>query len=358
MASEVHLAVLDEGESPSSAAKKLSELWDRSGAGGYFKKGSYVAVKTHFGESGNDTFVRPAMAGEIVRKLKLAGAKPFLAETSTLYRGSRSNAVDHLALAHDHGFGYEAVGAPVIMVDGLLGDAEVEIEIEGRHFKKVNVAREIARCGGIVVLSHFTGHLACGFGAAIKNVGMGLSSRRGKLRQHSVMSPQINRNRCTACGECVKWCPSGAVSLVEGKASIRRENCIGCGECYAVCLFGAVMFDWKRESAPLQEMMAEHAAGVAKAVNGNLFCFNVLANITKNCDCMSGGSRLSRDIGIVAGRDLVAVEKASYDIFKEVNGRSVEAAAYPHINPLSQVEHAERLGLGSASYRLALPDAK
>jgi uncharacterized Fe-S center protein len=352
MPSDIYFVPLDHGENPSSAAKKMAELWDRSGAGRQFKKGAYVAVKTHFGESDNDTFVHPALVTAIVRKLKQRGAKPFLAETSTLYRGSRSNAVDHLALANDHGFGYEAVKAPIIMVDGLLGDSEEEIEIDGKHFKKVNVAREIARANGIVVLSHFTGHLASGFGAAIKNIGMGLSSRRGKLRQHSVMSPAINTTRCTACGECIKWCPQDTISLVEGKAVIHKENCIGCGECYAVCAFGAVMFDWRRESVPLQEMMAEHAAGVARSVGGNLFYFNVLVNITKNCDCMNGGEALSRDIGMVAGSDLVAVEKASYDLFKEVNGRSLEAIAYPHINSLAQVEHAERLGLGSRDYRL------
>jgi hypothetical protein len=352
MASDIYFVPLEQGENPSSAAKKTAELWDRSGAGGYFKKGAYVAVKTHFGESDNDTFLHPSLVAAIVRKLKEGKAKPFLAETSTLYRGSRSNAVDHIALANGHGFGYEAVKAPIIMVDGLLGDSEVEVEIDGKHFKKVNVAREIARAGGIVVLSHFTGHMAAGFGAAIKNIGMGLSSRKGKLRQHSVMSPAINGNRCTACGECVRWCPQDAVSLSGGKAVIRKESCIGCGECYAVCAFGAVMFDWRRESVPLQEMMAEHAAGVSRAVNGNLFYFNVLVNITKNCDCMNGGERLSRDIGIVAGRDIVAVEKASYDLFRKINGKSLEAIAYPRINSLAQVEHAERLGLGNSEYRL------
>lgn len=352
MASDIYFVPLEQGENPSSAARKTAELWDRSGAGKYFKTGSYVAVKTHFGETDNDTFVHPSLAAAIVGKLKEGKAKPFLAETSTLYRGARSNAVDHLALASGHGFGYETVKAPIIMVDGLLGDSEIEVEIDGKHFKKVSVAREIARAGGIVALSHFTGHMAAGFGAAIKNVGMGLSSRRGKLRQHSVMSPAVNKNKCTACGECVKWCPQDAISLDGGKAFIRKESCIGCGECYAVCAFGAVMFDWRRESVPLQEMMAEHAAGVARAVGGNLFYFNVLANITKNCDCMNGGAKISRDIGIVAGRDIVAVEKASYDLFGKINGKSLEATAYPNIDSLAQVKHAESLGLGSSEYRL------
>ena len=352
MESKVYFIPLEHGEYPSSASKKLDALWDSSGAGDRFGKGAIVAVKTHFGESDNTTFINPVFAKVVLDKLKKAGCKPFLAETSTLYRGSRSNAVDHISLAQRHGFGFDAMGAPVIMVDGVFGDAEEEVEINGKHFNKVNVAREIAKVHGLVVLSHFTGHIAAGFGAAIKNLGMGLSSRRGKLKQHSVMSPQINSVKCTACGACVKWCPADTISLVDGKAFIHKENCIGCGECFAVCVFGAVLFDWKRESLPLQELMAEHAAGVVKAAGGNLFYFNFLVNVTRNCDCMEGGNILSRDIGIVAGKDLVAVEKSSYDLFKKANGKSIEAAAYPHIDPLVQIEHAERLGLGSSRYKL------
>jgi hypothetical protein len=67
---------------------------------------------------------------------------------------------------------------------------------------------------------------------------------------------------------------------------------------------------------------------------------------------MEGGNILSRDIGIVAGKDLVAVEKSSYDLFKKANGKSIEAAAYPRIDPLVQIEHAQRLGLGSSRYEL------
>jgi hypothetical protein len=254
MESKVYFIPLAYGEDPSSASKKMDALWDSSGAGDRFGKDTIVAVKTHFGESDNTTFINPVFARVVLDKLKKAGCKPFLAETSTLYRGSRSNAIDHISLAQGHGFGFEAMGAPVIMVDGVFGDAEEEVEINGKHFNKVNVAREIAKVHGLVVLSHFTGHIAAGFGAAIKNLGMGLSSRRGKLKRHSVMSPRINSVKCTACGACVKWCPADTISLVDGKAFIHKENCIGCGECFAVCAFGAVLFDWKRESLPLQEL--------------------------------------------------------------------------------------------------------
>lgn len=355
MSAEVFFIEVNKGEDPSSIAKKAKYLYDRSGAGKRFQKGELVAVKTHFGESDNTTYLHPHIVKGIINKLKQQGTVPFLTETSTLYRGKRSNAIDHIAVAYEHGFGFENMQVPIIMADGLFGDAEISVGIGGKHYKQVNIASEVAKIKGLMVLSHFKGHIATGFGAAIKNVGMGLASRRGKLKQHSVMSPQIDEGKCTACGVCIKWCPQDTISMVEGNgrhAFIHKENCIGCGECLAVCQFDAVLFDWNRESSSMQEMMAEHTAGVLKAIEGNAFFFNFLINITKDCDCMNGGPFVSQDIGIIAGDDVVAVDQASYDIFRDTNGKAIQDLTYPNVDPLFQVRHAQTLGLGSMEYKL------
>lgn len=350
--SDVFFLAVKHQEDPSSIAKKVKYLYDQSGAGDVFSRGDLVAVKAHYGESSNTTFVDPVIVKVIINKLKQNGVVPFLTETSTLYRGKRSNAVDHIALANEHGFGFNSMNVPLIMADGLFGDAETEVAINGKHFNKVNIAAEIAKVQGVMVISHFTGHIAGGFGAAIKNIGMGLASRKGKLKQHSTMSPEINRSLCNGCGVCIKWCPKDTISMVEDRALINRDSCIGCGECLAVCNFGAVRYNWGRESGALQEMMAEHAAGVISAVNGKIFFFNFLINITKNCDCGSGGEAVSRDIGIVAGRDIVAVEKATYDLFRRINKKNIQDVTFPHVNPLIQINHAEKIGIGSTGYKL------
>ncbi|MFW6138974.1 MAG: DUF362 domain-containing protein [Spirochaetota bacterium] len=350
--SKVYFIQVEEKEDPSRTAKKLKYLYDRCGAKGFFAKNDFVAVKTHFGDTDNTTYINPVLVKSVINKLKSEGAAVFLTETSTLYRGKRANAIDHITLAYEHGFGFDSMKVPLVMADGLLGDAEVPVEINGRHFKRVNVAMEAAKIQGVMALSHFKGHVATGFGGALKNIGMGLCSRKGKLQQHSVMSPEINRSKCTGCEMCIIWCPQDTIFLKEGKAQINKANCIGCGECLAVCQFGAVKFDFKRESRELQEMMAEHAAGVIKAVKGKVFYFNFLLNITIDCDCMNGGRLISPDIGIVAGKDIVAVERASYDLFKRKNGESFEKASRPNLNSLVQVEHAQAIGLGSAEYQL------
>jgi len=350
----VFFIAVDDHEDPSRTAKKVKKLYEKSGVKNYFAKGDFVGVKTHFGESSNTTFLHPIIVKAVIDRLKQSGAKPFLTETATLYRGSSSNASDHITLAFDHGFGFDRIGVPLIMADGLFGDAEVPVVINGRHFKTVKVAREITRVQGIVALSHFKGHMITGFGGAFKNLGMGLSSRRGKLKQHSVMTPEINSSKCTSCGECIKWCPQDTIVMKNGAAFIEKANCIGCGECYAVCKCGAVLIDFHRNSDEIQEMIAEHAAGVVRAVNKNLFFFNFLINITKNCDCMNGGQRVSRDIGIVAGRNIVAVEKASCDLFEKANGKSITQAAHSQVNPYIQLEHACEIGLGSMEYEMVV----
>jgi uncharacterized Fe-S center protein len=352
MGAEVFYSRVDDGEDPSSVAKKLKVLFKECNAGNFVRKGDFIGIKTHFGERGNTTHLRPVLVKAVVDRVRSGGGRPFLVETSTLYRGSRSNAVDHIALAHEHGFGFENTGAPVIMADGLLGDAEVTVPVKARHFTEVKIASEIAKAQGLYVASHFKGHMAAGFGGAIKNVGMGLASRRGKLAQHSVMSPQISKNSCTACGECIRWCPEDAVSLVDGAAEIDGARCIGCGECFAVCRYGAVRFDWGRESGVLQEMMAEYVLGVTTLLGGRVFYFNFLIDITKDCDCMNGGPKVSRDIGILASEDIVAIEKASYDLFEEENKKPVQTFTYPRVDPLLQVAHAARLGLGGMEYDL------
>ena len=58
--------------------------------------------------------------------------------------------MDHIIQASDHGFTYEKTGALFIMADGLSGNTEIEVSIEGIIFKKVSVAREIVFADAIV----------------------------------------------------------------------------------------------------------------------------------------------------------------------------------------------------------------
>lgn len=240
MKSKVYFCRLSDDATAVEQAQAISNLYSAAEVSSIFGSNDFVAIKLHVGEGTNNTRIKPELIRELVEKVKSANGVPFLTETSTLYKGERHNAVKHLMQAHRQGFGIENVGAPFVMADGLLGNTEYEVPIPGELHKTVNVAREIMGSDALFVVSHATGCISTGLGACIKNLGMGLASRKGKRRQHSAVLPTIDSTECTYCQKCMKWCPADAIIEDSSKAYIRADKCIGCGECIATCRFDAV----------------------------------------------------------------------------------------------------------------------
>ncbi len=318
-----------------------------------FKKNDRIGIKLHVGEKRNDTHVSWQLAREVVKSVKGIGCSPFLTETSTLYKGARSNAIDHLIHAFSHGFTYENTGAPFIMADGLTGNTEIEVPISGILFKSVNIAREITLAEGLIAVSHPTGHIEAGLGATLKNLGMGLSSRIGKLRQHSSIKPYIEEQKCTFCKRCIKWCPADAIIERNGKAFIIEDKCIGCGECLAVCTDDAVKYNWGVQSEELQKRIAEHALGAIIDKRDKSLFLNFMIDMTKDCDCIARKQeKLIPDVGILASRDPVAVDQATIDLTREKYGKSLPETGWPHLDSTIQLQHAVKIGLGSREYSI------
>lgn len=353
MPSKVYFLELEDGVPARVQARAIGRIFEAAQVSKLISKKDLVAIKLHVGEKGNTTYLKPDLVAEIVKRVKAAGGLPFLTETSTLYKGQRENAVKHILLAHGHGFSIEKTGAPFIVADGLVGTAEAEVEIQGEIYQKVRVAREVLSADVLLVLSHPTGHPGTGMGACIKNLGMGLASRAGKMRQHSAISPEVREDRCVNCGKCRKWCPTGAIKETMGKSFIDSNKCMGCGECIAVCRFEAIKYDFGVGSTELQKRMAEYALGSLKGKGGKSFFFNILVDMTKDCDCFNlKQDKLIKDIGILASNDPVAIDKATIDVIQEKAGSDLAGLSYPQLDPMIQILHAEKLGMGSTSYVL------
>ncbi len=353
MNSKVYYAEVNQNEKAESVARKTLSLFHTADLGSFVKKNDLVGIKMHFGEEKNNTHIPPHCVSPIVEEIRKKGGMPFLTDTCVLYRSQRDNSVKHLLLAHRHGFSIDRIGAPVIIADGLIGNVESMVDIPGKIFKKVAVARTALEANGLIVLSHVTGHIATGFGGTIKNLGMGFSSRKGKLQQHSVMKPSIIQKKCTGCKLCVQWCPEDAILMKSDKAVIDSKLCIGCGECLTVCRFDAVGYDWRRDNDELQKRIAEHALGVTIAQSGRIGYMNFLISITKDCDCWNETQKpIMADIGILACKDPVAIDAASLDLIRQKTYKELTEVSYPNVNPRVQIHYGEEIGLGSKAYEL------
>ena len=54
--------------------------------------------------------------------------------------------------------------------------------------------------------------------------------------QMNASRPEIDKDKCTACGDCVTACSGGAVTLLpEQNLVINDALCTYCGECEDVC---------------------------------------------------------------------------------------------------------------------------
>ena len=325
--------------SEEEAEKAISSLCDALDLSQYLGAHKFALIKIHFGEDGTNRFVRPKFVKSLASLILQTGAKVVIGDTNTLYPGRRSNAADHLSLAAQHGFSVHSIGCPVMILDGLIGRTATTVEIDGKHFREVELAYDLQFFDFLFVVTHFTGHIAAGIGGSIKNMGMGLATRSGKLAQHNAQPLKVDEEKCVACGVCAKWCPQNAIKV--GKtAIIDDKKCVSCGWCIAVCKHHAIKFSWEISHTVLQERIAEYAAGAYKLLNKKVVCFNFLHKVHANGDCVKdGGEVLCEDIGIVAGYNPAAVDAVSMNLVKEKAGEDVFVKLRPQIDHTVQIRH-------------------
>lgn len=346
--------------------QKLNRLADTAGLSDVVKPRDLVAIKLHFGETGNTAFIRPIFIRRIVDALKAAGANPFLTDANTLYAGTRGNAPQHLSSAICNGFAFSVVGAPLVIADGLRGKSETPVVINQKRFKRVYIGSEIVRADALVSVAHFKCHELAGFGGTIKNVGMGCASRKGKMAQHSTLCPKVKKKKCIGCGDCAAHCAHRAILIRDSKANIRPDRCVGCGECILICPESAIDVRWNQSIPVFMENMVEYTLGVLKKKTGKALFLNFITNVTPACDCLpTSDAPIVPDVGVVASRDPVAIDQASADLVNQQRGlkgsrlkTGLKAGAdkfkavYPEVDWERQLDYAEQIGLGTRSYRL------
>ena len=298
-----------------------------------------IGFKCHFGEEGNDAFV-PA---ELIKPIAMMAPQATFIETSVLYKSKRNTAQGHEKVARSHGFDF----LPFDFLDGAEGDDDTAVTVnvpEGE--KKCYLGKNLAKYDSLLVVSHFKGHIAAGFGGAIKNLSMGLASRRGKLDMHADIKHQVTPEECESCGTCIAHCPVNAISFNEQrKARIDQAICISCSKCISICPVSAIHIPWGNDKNSLTERLADYALAATRGKT--CFYVNFLVNIVPECDCFNEPQRrLTGDIGILASSDPVAIDQASFDLVVK------QYREFRNFDGTKQLARGEANGLGTMTYEL------
>lgn len=351
---------------------KLKKLAKAAGIAQIDMDGKFVAIKLHFGELGNISYLRPNYARAVGDLVKELGGKPFLTDCNTMYPGSRKNALEHLECAWENGFTPLTVGCPILIGDGLKGTDDIAVPVVGGEYvKEARIGRAIMDADVFISLTHFKGHEMTGFGGTIKNIGMGCGSRAGKTDQHSSGKPHIEKDMCRGCRRCQRECANEGLMFDADskKMTVNQDNCVGCGRCLGSCNFDAIMFDNDTANELLNCRMAEYTKAV---VDGRPnFHISLVVDVSPNCDCHGeNDAPILPNLGMFASFDPLALDQACVDACLKaaplpgsqlsdnmtnpnfVNHHDHFINSSPESEWRACLEHAEKIGLGTREYEL------
>lgn len=362
--SKVYFTNLRTKPSTVNLQMKLKKLITEAGITQIDFDKKYAAIKIHFGEPGNLSYLRPNYAKTVVDLVKELGGKAFLTDCNTLYVGRRKNALDHLDAAYENGFSPFSTGCHVIIGDGLKGTDETLVPVDGEYVKEAKIGTAIMDADIFISLNHFKGHEMTGFGGALKNIGMGCGSRAGKMEMHSSGKPTVSTRRCIACGMCIKICAHDAPVIENKKASIDQEKCVGCGRCVGICPVDAIRPAFDESEDILNYKIAEYTYAVIKDKPN--FHISLVIDVSPNCDCHNENDLpIIPDVGMFASFDPVALDMACVDAVNKqpaIAGSMLDAAAHHHHDHFTDTHpntdwrsclaHAQKLGLGTTEYEL------
>jgi uncharacterized Fe-S center protein len=323
------------------------------------KKGR-VAIKVHLGSAYGFSTIHPYLLRQLVQALYAAGA-------SDVFVCDGPDAVRNAAA---RGYTSETLGCQLLPVAGGADKYFYKRAITPPYLnlQEIELAGEIVDADAMVNFAHIKGHGCCGFGGLSKNLSMGavVGSTRRKL--HALEGGlDWDRALCTHCGKCSKHCPNHALDFAEdGSFRVDYHACKFCQHCILICPQKAISMSGNGYLA-FQEGMARASVEVLKtfAADSTLF-ISLLQNITVFCDCWGMTTpNLVPDIGIIAGSDMVACEKAALDLIRcedFISGSlppGMELSGNGHLfeqihgkNPYVIVDALEALGCGTQHYRL------
>lgn len=321
-----------------SLVAKMLTLFDAAEFGKMISPGDVVAIKLHMGEFNNTAYLRPVYVRALVEKVKSLGGEPMVVDTTTLPYwpfASRATSLDYLNTVARNGFTHATLGCPIVIADGYIGTDDVKIDLpEGYILKEQYIGTGIALADAMIALTHFKGHPMGTYGGALKNIGVGCASKRGKLNLHLGGHPRYGINKrhwmgyrcekenCPQYEVCLRLCPAGAIVHTEKTVEFHREKCIGCLACVGVVTMCGVAFLPEDFFDATAAAITDSALAAVKAVGREKVGFiNMALDIAPWCDCVNFSDRpIIPNLGLFASWDPVALDSACIQKAKESSG--------------------------------------
>ena len=368
---------------------KMLTVFEAAGFDGLITPGDVVAIKTHCGEWNNTAYLRPVYARALADRVKALGGRPFVCDTTTLPyspMASRTTELDLLTSAERNGFTPAALGCPFICADGFMGTDDYRVDLpEGFILKEAYVATAIAAADVLIVLSHFKGHPIGVVGGAIKNLGIGAQSKRGKFNVHMGGHPKYSfaaanefhpesyngKKGDPNWREMEEACPFGLIHVTQDSVEWERDKCNNCIACRNI-MVGRGIFKLSADNFRASNAaMADGCLATMKAVGNKVGFLNLAIDISPWCDCAPFSDMpIVPNLGVLGGYDPVAIDKACLDMARQAVGvpgsratdnkvmgsgqRKFEVCS-PIVGDVGediQVNTGELIGLGSTNYEL------
>jgi len=374
-----------------SLVAKMLTVFDAAGLDEIISPGDVVAIKLHCGEWNNTAYLRPVYARALADRVKELGGRPFVCDTTTLTYSphpSRSTELDLLITAERNGYTSAALGCPFICADGFVGTSDYRVDIpEGFILKEAYIAQAIAAADVLIALTHFKGHAMGVIGGAVKNLGIGAQSKRGKFNVHLGGHPKYGFHVANKyMPEAFKgkenapdWqmiedaCPFGLLKIDEDDKLIwdreRCTNCLGCG----MVLGPRGIWEMSAETFEATDAaIADGALGAVKAVGAEKVGFiNMAIDVSPGCDCPGFSDMpVVPHLGVFASKDPVAIDQACVDMATAAPGiqgsRAEEMGVdqpgdvkFDMVSPLFEglsqqttINTGAMIGLGSRDYEM------
>lgn len=263
-----------------------------------------VAVKVHSGEAGNQNYLRPEFMKPMVEYVNGT-----VVECNTAYGGERNSTEKHQKLIAAHGW---TKYFDVDLLDAEGPDMELSIP-GGKVLKKNMVGKNIVNYDSMLILSHFKGHPAGGYGGALKQLSIGCASTVGKC-------------------------------LIHSGGTVTDQN---------------IVWEHMAEQDVFCESMADAAESVAEYFKGKIAYVNMMCNLSVDCDCCAvAEDPCMADIGILSSLDPVALDQACIDLIYQSKdpGREHFLHRVESLHGTHTIDAAADLGFGTKEYELICID--